>query len=139
MIGILFFMIGLALRGLFDEWAERAGWVVITLLSAGAAYLTFLNLPGDRGYPMLGVAIGVGCVMHLFGDMITKSGVPILWPIPTGKGRLWRMIGINDDWAIKVGGKFETIWLRGAFTLISLASAGALMGRAVLSRFNIEI
>ena len=138
-IGILFFMIGLALRGLFDKWAERAGWVVITILSAGAAYFTFLQLPGDRGYPMLGVAIGVGCVMHLFGDMITKSGVPILWPIPTAKGRLWRMIGINDKWAIKVGGTFETVWLRGAFTVISVASVAALMGRALLSRFNIEI
>ena len=40
-ITILFFMFGLALRGLFDEWAERAGWVIITLTSAGAAWFTF--------------------------------------------------------------------------------------------------
>lgn len=125
-IGILFFMIGLALRGLFEKWAERAGWVVVTLVSAAAAYGTYLTLPGDRGYPMLGLAVGVGCFVHILGDIITSAGVPILWPVPTGR-RMWRMVGIPNAIALKVGGKVEVVLLRGTFTVVSLLAAGALL------------
>ncbi|HEX6968008.1 MAG TPA: metal-dependent hydrolase [Micromonosporaceae bacterium] len=134
-IGILFFMIGLALRGLFDEWAKRAGWVVVTLLSLGAAYFTYLNLPGDRGYPLLGFAVGVGCFVHILGDVITSAGVPLLWPIPI-KRRMWMMIGIPNRMAVKVGGKFETVVLRTAFTVISALSAVGLLIPHVLRRFD---
>jgi len=135
-IPILFFMMGLALRGLFHEWAQRAGWLVVTLLSAAAAYYTFLNLPADRGYPMLGLAVGVGCFVHLLGDIITSAGVPILWPIPTGR-RMWRMIGLPNAIAVAVGGKVEVLVLRTLFTLIALVAGTALLGRAVLQTFNI--
>ena len=126
-IGILFFTIGLALRGLFERWAQRAGWVVVTLVSAGAAYLTFLTLPGDRGYPMLGLAVGVGCFVHLMGDIVTSAGIPILWPIPSGR-RMWRMIGIPNAMAVKVGGTVEVLVLRTAFTVVAVGSALTLVG-----------
>ena len=77
------------------------------------AWFTAANLPGDRGYPMLGFAVAVGCVVHLLGDMITKAGVPILWPIPIGR-RMWRMIGVPNGIAVRVGGKAETVVLRTA-------------------------
>ncbi|ROT29318.1 metal-dependent hydrolase [Micromonospora sp. HM5-17] len=136
-ISILFFMIGLALRGLFDEWAKRAGWVVITLLSAAAAYFTYLHLPGDRGYPMLGLAMGVGCFVHILGDMITRNGVPILWPIPI-KRRMWMMIGLPNKIAITAGGKVEKTVLRTVFTVIALVSAAGLLIPTLLRRFNGE-
>jgi membrane-bound metal-dependent hydrolase YbcI (DUF457 family) len=123
-IGILFFTLGLAVRGLFDEWAERAGWLVVTAASAAAAGVTFAYLPAGRGYPMLGLAVGVGCLVHLLGDMITSSGVPLLWPIPTGR-RMWRMIGVPDAFAIRVGGKVELL-LRGAFVVVCLLAAAAM-------------
>jgi len=129
-IGILFFMIGLALRGLFDKWAKRAGWLIITLIALGAAYFTFLRLPGDRGYPMLGLAVGVGCFVHIIGDVITRAGVPILWPIPTGR-RTWRMIGLPDRFALKVGGKVEVILLRGVLTVVSVLAALGLLAPAL--------
>src|SRR5262245_44144233 len=44
-IPIVFVMLGLALRGLFHRWAERAGWIIVTLVSGGAAYYTYLALP----------------------------------------------------------------------------------------------
>ncbi|MEU4691405.1 metal-dependent hydrolase [Actinoplanes sp. NPDC023714] len=136
-VGIVFFMAGLALRGLFDEWAERAGWVIVTLASAFIAWFTAANLPGDRGYPLLGLAVAVGCVVHLFGDMITKNGVPILWPIPLNR-RMWRMIGIPNSMAVKVGGKVEVVVLRTAFTVISLLSIAGLFIPSVLERLNEE-
>ena len=137
-IGILFFMLGLALRGLLHKWAEHTGWVLITAVSAGAAYATFLYLPAGRGYPMLGVAVGVGCFVHLLGDLITSAGVPILWPIPTGRRR-WRMIGVPNVVAVSVGGKVETILLRGAFALVAIAATLALAAPTVLEKFDIHI
>jgi len=137
-IGILFFMLGLALRGLFHTWAEKAGWILITILSAGAAYGTYLYLPAGRGYPLLGLAVGVGCIVHLLGDVITSAGVPILWPLPTGR-RMWRMIGVPNALAVSVGGKVETVLLRGAFAIVSIAAAVGLVGPAILEKFDIRL
>jgi membrane-bound metal-dependent hydrolase YbcI (DUF457 family) len=136
-VGIIFFMAGLALRGLFDRWAERAGWLIVTICSAVIAFFTAGNLPGDRGYPMLGFAVGVGCVVHLLGDIITSAGVPILWPIPLGR-RMWRMVGVPNGVAVRVGGKVETIVLRTAFTLIALFAITAMFAPGLLHRFELD-
>jgi membrane-bound metal-dependent hydrolase YbcI (DUF457 family) len=77
-------------------------------------------------------------VAHLLGDIITRAGVPILWPIPTGR-RMWRMIGVPNVFAVSVGGKVETILLRGAFTLICIAAAIGLIAPTILEKFDIRI
>jgi membrane-bound metal-dependent hydrolase YbcI (DUF457 family) len=136
-VGIIFLMAGLALRGLFDEWAERAGWVIVTLCSAAIAVFTAARLPGDRGYPMLGFAVGVGCLVHLMGDIITSAGVPILWPLPTGR-RMWRMVGVPNGIAVKVGGKMETIVLRTAFTVVALLAIAAMFAPNLLHRIDLN-
>ncbi|MEU5565390.1 MULTISPECIES: metal-dependent hydrolase [Micromonospora] len=137
-IAVLFFTIGLALRGLFDRWAERAGWVIVTLVSLAAAWFTYANLPGGRGYPLIGVALGVGCFVHILGDMITRAGVPILWPIPI-KRRMWTMIGLPNKIALRTGSKAETVVLRVVMTVVALLAATGLVARPVLQRFDIEI
>ena len=137
-LGVVFFMVGLALRGLFDEWAQRAGWLIVTVVSAAVAWVTFLKLPADRGYPMLGLAVGVGCLVHILGDMITKNGVPILWPIPLGR-RTWRMIGVPSGLAVRVGGTVEVVVLRTAFALVSVLALAGLIGPAMLARFDIGV
>jgi membrane-bound metal-dependent hydrolase YbcI (DUF457 family) len=136
-VAVVFFMAGLALRGLFDEWAERAGWVIVTLASGLVAWFTAANLPGDRGYPMLGFAVGVGCFVHLLGDMITKNGVPILWPIPTGR-RMWRMVAVPNGIAVKVGGKGEVLVLRTLFTLVALLSVFGMFAPHVLHQLDLD-
>ena len=135
-VGIMFFMAGLALRGLFDGWAERAGWLIVTLCAGVIAWFTAANLPGDRGYPMLGVAVGVGCVVHLFGDMITRNGVPILFPIPLGH-RLWRMIAVPPPMAVRVGGPGEVFVLRTVFTVVSLLAVAGLYFPGLWQRLDI--
>lgn len=137
-IPILFFMMGLALRGLFDKWAQRAGWVIVSLVSGAAAFYTFANLPAERGYPMLGLAVGVGCLVHLLGDIITSAGIPLLWPVPTGR-RMWRMIGVPNAIAVQVGGKVEVFVLRTIFTIVSLAAAAGLLAPTMLQKFHIKL
>jgi membrane-bound metal-dependent hydrolase YbcI (DUF457 family) len=132
-IGVLFFTLALALRGLLHTWAEKAGWIPITILSAAAAYGVYLFLPAGRGYPLLGVAVGAGCFVHLLGDFITRAGVPIMWPIPIGH-YMWHMVGVPNRIAVKVGGRTES-FLRGAFALVSIAAALALVAPTVLERF----
>ena len=134
-VGVVFLMAGLALRGLFEQWAERAGWLIVTLFAAAAAVFTAARLPGDRGYPLLGFAVAVGCVVHLLGDMITKNGVPILWPIPMGR-RMWRMVGVPDSVAVKVGGTGEVVILRTLFTVIALVAIAAMYAPHVLHRLD---
>lgn len=135
-IGILFFMFGLALRGLFHEWAKRAGWILVTITSGGAAWFAFTFLPTQhRGYEMIGVAVGVGCFVHLMGDIITRAGVPILWPIPTGK-RMWRMIGLPDSISIETGSKIETRVLSVVFTLVAFVAGAGLLSPALMDRLR---
>jgi membrane-bound metal-dependent hydrolase YbcI (DUF457 family) len=140
-LGYLFFMIGLAIRGIFEHWAKKVGWIFTTLIAAGGAYWAYLKLEPGSGYPLLGFAVGVGCLTHLMGDIITSAGVPILWPIPTGikQIQMWRMIGVPNAIAVEVGGKVERVVLSGIFTIVSFASGIALAGNAILRKFNIEL
>ena len=137
-IGVLFFAFAMALRGLFEKWAQRAGWVIVTLVSGAAAYGVFARLPGERGYPLLGLAMGVGGLVHVAGDMITRHGCPIFWPLPLGR-RLWRCIGVPHTMALKVGGKTEVYVLRTAFATIVLFAGSFLVVPTLLERFNIEL
>jgi membrane-bound metal-dependent hydrolase YbcI (DUF457 family) len=105
--------------------------VIVTLVSAGAAFGAFERLPGGRGYPVLGVAIGVGGVVHLLGDMLTSHGCPLLWPLPLGR-RMWRCIGVPDQVSVKVGGKVEVYVLRTAFVVITAGATFVLLGMPVL-------
>ncbi len=137
-LAVLFVTFAMALRGLFERWAERAGWVIVTLVAAGATVGAYHLLPGHRGYPVLGVALGVGGVVHLLGDMITSHGCPVLWPIPTGR-RMWRNIGVPDVIAVRVGGKVEVFVLRTLFFLVAVAAGTRLFARPLLRRYDIEI
>ena len=87
---------------------------------------------------MLGLAVGVGCFVHLLGDMVTRNGVPILWPIPVRR-RMWRMIGVPDSIAVKVGGTVEVVVLRTLFTVVSVLAAVGLVAPTVLQRFNLDV
>jgi membrane-bound metal-dependent hydrolase YbcI (DUF457 family) len=138
-IGIMFLMTGLALRGLFEKWAERAGWVIITIVSAVCAFYVFENLDPHRGYPLLGVAVGVGGLVHLAGDVVTTHGCPLFWPIPVARKQNWHCIGVPDALAVEVGGKVETIVLRTIFIVISLLATLGLATPFLLDRFNIDL
>ncbi len=136
-IPLLFVTFAMALRGLFVRWSHRAGFVIVTISAGAAAYWAFERLPGDRGYPVLGIALGVGGVVHLLGDMLTPHGCPALWPIPLGR-RMWRPIGIPDRISVAVGGRFEVYGLRTAFVVISFAAGFALLAPQLLARYNLE-
>jgi membrane-bound metal-dependent hydrolase YbcI (DUF457 family) len=128
----------MALRGLFVKWAQRAGWLLVTGVAAASAFGVYQTLPSGRGYPILGIAIGVGGFVHLLGDMLTDHGCPLFWPIPTGRHKLWRNVGVPDIMAVKVGGKVEVMVLRTAFAVITVAASGWLLWPNLADQFGIS-
>jgi membrane-bound metal-dependent hydrolase YbcI (DUF457 family) len=135
-LGTLFLTFAMALRGLFSKWSQRAGWIIVTAVALAGAFGAYERLEGGRGYPVLGLALGVGGIVHLLGDMITVHGCPIFWPIPTGN-KMWRDIGVPDRLAVQVGGKVEVYVLRTIFTLIAIGAAAAMLLPNLLKQWNI--
>ena len=86
-IGVLFFTLGLAIRGLMGDWAKKQGWIGVTAVSLAGAWLTALALDDGRLW-WLGAAITVGIALHALGDALTKEGVPFLAPVPI-RGKSW--------------------------------------------------
>jgi membrane-bound metal-dependent hydrolase YbcI (DUF457 family) len=123
----LFLTFAMALRGLFPGWSKRAGWLLTTACAAGGTYWANAHLHGGRGYPVLGVALGVGGLVHLLGDMLTSHGCPAFWPIPI-RGQMWHCVGLPDPIAVTVGGKVEVYVLRTLFVLIGIAAALGMSG-----------
>lgn len=41
--------------------------------------------------PLWGITVAVGCLAHVFGDMLTMSGCPILWPLKID-GMRWHQV-----------------------------------------------
>ncbi|GAB3645011.1 metal-dependent hydrolase [Glycomyces tarimensis] len=105
-IAILFVLTGLAVRGLLPASVNRMGWVITTAVALASSYGMYHLLPGDRHYWILGLAMGIGCFIHILGDMITKMGSPLLFPLPIKKRR-WYDIGLPNTIALRAGGKGE--------------------------------
>ncbi len=105
-VGALFLTVGLAVRGLMADWARRSGWLLTTLVSVSATLLALQLLPAGLDYSLLGAAVGVGCVVHTLGDMITRAGCPVLWPVPIGR-QLWYEFSLPDAVAVRAGGVVE--------------------------------
>lgn len=132
-LAVLFLAFGLAIRGILTDWAKKHGWLLTTLLSAAAAAVVYALLPTGRGYPMIGAAVAVGGIVHTFGDMITREGCPVLWPLPTGR-RLWREFGVPDAIAVKVGGGVERRFLLPVFAIIAIVAGIAVAAPQLLTR-----
>lgn len=120
-LAVLFFTLALAIRGLLAEWVAKHGWLVTTAASAAVTVIAFAGLPAE-GYPLLGIAVGVGCLVHMLGDLITHHGCPLLWPIPIA-GRTWYNVTLPGDLAVKAGGRFERVVLLPALTFLAFAAA----------------
>lgn len=83
--------------------AGPIGFIVPLLISTGIVALLWRMLPVNVSYAKIGIAFGVGWLIHILGDMCTTQGVPILWPIPI-RGKMWWHVRLLP---IKAGGVIE--------------------------------
>lgn len=120
-VGTMFLLTGLAIRGVMNDWAKKQGWWIITLVSLAVAIGLYRELPDHAHYVVLGAAVGIGCVVHTLGDMITKMGCPVLFPIPIKKRR-WKDIGVPDKIAIRAGSKIEEKLLMPLFVTVAVTA-----------------
>lgn len=121
-IGALFFTVGLAVRGLMADWARKSGWLLTTLVSISATILALQSLPDGVDHSLLGAAVGVGCLVHTLGDMITRAGCPVLWPVPI-KCETWFEFSLPDKIAVRAGGNFERGALLPTLTVAAFIAA----------------
>lgn len=125
-----FMLFHLAVSGLAKPFMKKLGKQ--SVLGEGTTFLfsfavvaaIFTQLPETVTYEWLGMAVFVGCVIHILGDAFTTSGVPILFPIPR-KGKMWWMVRLTS---IKAGGVVENVLFVPFFTLLIMVSALRIFG-----------
>lgn len=115
--------LNLAFAGLFERLAKKErykrGPYLMMLASGIIAIGIFYLLPPDENYFWLGAAVSFGWFMHLLGDMITKMGVPLAWPIKI-KGKRWWDVTLPSFLRIKAGGQFEKVFLLPVLTVMTI-------------------
>lgn len=85
---VLALVIGIALRSLAFAIPGRIEetWITNLAVSWGAAW--WLLAEGDGTPAWLPVAVVVGAVVHIAGDLLTVGGVPLLWPFTKNRQAL---------------------------------------------------
>jgi membrane-bound metal-dependent hydrolase YbcI (DUF457 family) len=60
-----------------DSLDNAVGGFGEVIVATMAAWWVAVNLPGST---WMVCAVGFGAVLHLVGDLVTKGGLPVLWP-----------------------------------------------------------
>ncbi|MGX1598217.1 metal-dependent hydrolase [Dietzia maris] len=108
-IAILFFMLGLGIRGLVPNWTGKQDWTFVTGLSLALAVAVWFALPASAGSAALGAAVTTGVVVHILGDMVTKRGVPLLGGVVSIGGKRWRNFRLPGPLRIRAGAGMDTM------------------------------
>lgn len=95
--GWLAFLVAVASAAMFKEF--RKGSVIVHTVVTIAAGVGLVWLSGTTFLPIDPIVAGValGCIAHIVGDMLTKQGCPLLWPISKRRFRFARLT-TGDPW-----------------------------------------
>lgn len=76
------------LAGLLAHGIKVAGGGLFCL----AGLVSWWVFSHDPGWSWLvSLAVTIGCLVHLWGDWLTVSGLPLLWPLQS-QGKRWRLV-----------------------------------------------
>lgn len=93
------------------------GSLLAFFMSATTTVVLMANIPSELDMWWLGVACAFGCIAHILGDMFTKAGVPIFWPIiGLWKKKMWWKTRFPLN--VEAGGDFESKILAPLFILV---------------------
>jgi membrane-bound metal-dependent hydrolase YbcI (DUF457 family) len=116
-LGMMYVLFSLAVRALHLCPAGKGieSWGVVVMVSAAGTAACYEFLPSNPVW--LPISVGLGALIHLTGDCLTKEGCPLFWPL---NHRLEIPI------IKRTGDKFETALLTpamaiGAFVLVFMA------------------
>lgn len=124
-IFIIFISLQLVLASLFKSFYRKTkgkfmGTIILQIGSLIASISLLAFLPPNLSYSWVGIAVSLGWVLHLLGDMLTVAGVPVLFPIKF-KGKMWW--NFRFPLGIKAGGFIENALLIPLFSVILIISA----------------
>ena len=94
---------------------------IINLISLLIAVILTTSGPEGLDFKWVAVAVTLGWLCHLVGDMMTVAGVPILAPFIKFKGKRWWMF--RFPFGIKAGGWIEMSILNPLFLIVAIVSA----------------
>lgn len=82
-LAMIYILFSLAVRALHLCPAGKGmqSWGVVVLLAAAGTVGAYYYLPKDPAW--LPAAVGLGALVHLAGDCLTKEGCPLMWPVRT--------------------------------------------------------
>lgn len=122
---IMWMFLHVGLTGIFEKSIKKArkmmGVYIIMGVSLLATFGVSRFLPEQETYWWLGFAAAGGMIVHMLGDMITKMGVPLLWPLKI-RGKRWYDVTLPTFMRIKAGGSFENIVLFPLFSFVTYAA-----------------
>ncbi|GMA26228.1 metal-dependent hydrolase [Luteimicrobium album] len=82
-----------ALKALRLVRGKVAPWLGALTLATLVAFFS------PTEWTWLPLAVGIGCAVHVVGDMLTTGGVPLLWPVRHRPPRWWASTNVlNDVW-----------------------------------------
>lgn len=116
---LLYISIQLSLASLFNKKKGKIGKLGTTVGAIVISFILVYLLPSNINYYWVGGAVTFGWIAHLLGDMMTVSGVPILFPLKF-KGKRWWDFRL--PLGIKAGGFIEKAILIPIFIIIILIS-----------------
>lgn len=107
--------------------ADRLGnWLLVAALGGlllwfgtGTSPAAMLATAGELSWTV-GLAAGLGCLVHTLGDMITVSAAPLLFPLPIGR-EIYAEIRPPRFLRFTTGGAVEN-WLVTPLCLLALAA-----------------
>lgn len=127
---LMFMFCGLAVRGVMSDWCPKQDALWITGVSAAMTWACVAwTAQSSASAAACGVAVGIGCVAHYFGDAITEQGCPMLWPIPLG-GKTWFSVAPPKVMRMRTGGTVEMTVVGPIITLLSVWLSAAALQQA---------
>jgi membrane-bound metal-dependent hydrolase YbcI (DUF457 family) len=116
-LAMIYILFSLAVRALHlcPQGKGIESWGVVVMVAAAGTASAYFFLPANPAW--LPISVGLGSLIHLTGDCLTKEGCPLFWPIPTR---------FEIPIIRRTGNKFETAFLTpvmavGAFVLVFMA------------------
>ena len=107
-LAMIYILLSLAVRALHlcPPGKGIHSWGVVVLIAASGTAATYEYLPKNPAW--LPAAVGLGTLIHLAGDCLTKEGCPLFWPV---KQRF------EIPLIRRTGNKFETAFLTPAMAI----------------------
>lgn len=127
--GALHLMLAALAKPTVDKIKKGAGpfgTLAAVVLSISLTVVLVVNLPTEIDFWWLGVTAAFGCIVHIIGDGLTSSGVPLFFPIVgLWRNKLWWKTRIPPSF--KAGGTIENVIIVPLFSIVSVIMLGIIL------------